>query len=148
MKKFFIFAFAVVAMASCTSVHETATTRPVKAPIVAGASADMEIVGKKISYTYKTTGAIRRGGFQNCVNAAVREALAKNGNADVLVESQEAIVQRNGLFGTKIKSVTVTGFPAVYKNFKSMDQDAAIKAMSAETPAVKQRTSIFGIFGR
>ena len=46
-----------------------------------------------------------------------------NGNADVLVESQQEIYVRQGLLGKKIKSVTVTGYPATYKNFKSVDEE-------------------------
>jgi hypothetical protein len=38
-----------------------------------------------------------------------------------LVEPQFVMSKRKGMFGTKIKSVTVTGRPAKYKNFRSLN---------------------------
>ena len=66
---------------------------------------------------------MRKGGYQNCINAAVREALLQNGNADVLVEMQNTVVEREGLMGRKVKTVTVTGYPATYKEIKSLDHN-------------------------
>ena len=123
MKKLLLPVFGLALLAtSCTTAYKSATVRDVKAPIVSAVTADLEVSNKKIVYMYEPTGKVRRGGYQNCVNAAVNEALLLNGRADVLVETQTAVVERLGLFGgRKIKSVTVTGYPAVYKNFKSVD---------------------------
>lgn len=155
MKKIIILIAVVVGITSCTTVRETASTSKIKSNVVAGVSADLKVVGEKITYTYKPTPAVRRGGYQNCINAAVSGALIKHGNADVLVECQNAVVEKQsfwaalfGLHSSKVKSVTVTGYPAVYTNFRTMDVDNAIKAASIETPAVKQSTSVLGIFGR
>ena len=52
-------------------------------------------------------------------DTAVREALEANGNAEVLVAPQYTFVRKSGLFGSKIKTVIVSGYPAKYNNFKS-----------------------------
>lgn len=153
MKKLFISVIAVVLTAtSCTTSYKSATTCSVKAPVVSSVTADLEVSDKKIVYSYVPSGSVRRGGFQNCLNTAVREALSANGNGDVLVETQSAVVERKGLFGgRKIKSVTVTGYPAVYKNFKSVDAQTLKDAIkhngiptAAEAPQVRSGFKLFG----
>ncbi|WP_288149421.1 hypothetical protein [Bacteroides acidifaciens] len=154
MKKFFIPMACVMLMAtSCRTSYKTAAMRNVKAPLVSSTTAELEVSNKKIVYTYIPSASVRRGGFQNCINTAVREALAANGNGDVLVETQNAVIERKGLIGgRKIKSVTVTGFPAFYKNFKSVDAQILRKAIEnngipAEAATVQERSG-FKLFGR
>lgn len=56
--------------------------------------------------------------------AAIQEALSANGNADLLLEPQFVISHKKGPFGifiNKVTSITVTGRPATYTNFRSMD---------------------------
>ena len=132
MKKIIV-ASAIVAMAlsSCTSVQQTASTRDVTAPVAAAALADFEVSSEKITYTYVPTRKVRKSGLTNCINAAISEALKVHGNADVLIETQQAIVQRTGIFAGKIMSVTVTGYPAKYKNFRSADEET-VKAVLIE----------------
>ena len=78
------------------------------------------------------------------------EALKANGGGDVLIETQEAIVKRSGLFLRKIKSVTVTGYPATYKNFRNVDEQTLKKALvngtlkNNVTHEKKSSASIFG----
>lgn len=109
-------------MTSCSSVYKTASTRNVNAPLVAAVISDLEVSNQKITYTLYPTNEVRKGGLKNCINTAIREALLQNGKGDILIETQEAVVQRYGFFGKKIKSVTVTGYPAKYKNFRSADE--------------------------
>lgn len=122
MKKLALFLLVVsLGMTSCSSVYKTASTRNVNAPLVAAVISDLEVSNQKITYTYPTN-EVRKGGLKNCINTAIREALLQNGKGDILIETQEAVVQRYGFFGKKIKSVTVTGYPAKYKNFRSADE--------------------------
>ena len=106
---------------SCTTVRKSATQRDVTAPVMGAVIADLEVSNQKIVYSYIPTRSVRKGGYDNCVNTAIREALSANGNGDVLVETQEAVVEYKGLISKKIKSITLTGYPAYYKNFKSVD---------------------------
>lgn len=120
MKKLFFGLFVMLCIASCSTVNKTSTTRSITAPVIAATIADLDVAQQKISYTYYPTSAVKRGGLANVKAAAVAEALAKNGNGDVLVESQCEVVTYTGFFRRTIKSVTVTGYPATYKNFKAV----------------------------
>lgn len=123
MKKSVLAFCAMAAMlCSCTAVKQTASEQDVNSQIRSGVYATMDVSNKKISYTLNTTPAIRRGGVQNCVNAAIHEALKQHGDADVLVQTEKAVIERKGLFGKKVRSVTVTGYPAKYVNFENAPQ--------------------------
>jgi len=119
---------ACALLSSCSTTYKTASSRSVKAPIVAASIADLEITGNKITYTYTPPKGVWIAGVNNCVNAAVSEALQNAGQgADLLVELQYTLVMKRGLLGTKtgkVKSVTVTGYPARYKNFRPADQQS------------------------
>ena len=123
MKKLIFVLLVAVACQSCSTVHTTATERDVKAPIVSAVIGDLDVSDQKISFTYEPTKRVRRGGVQNCINSAIALALDE-GKYDVLVETQQAIVERKGLFKRKISKVIVTGYPAKYKNFRSADEKA------------------------
>lgn len=130
MKKSLLFLCAVVIMlCSCTTVKQSATTQQVANQIKSGVYAQLNVSSQKISYTYYPTSKVRRGGITNCVNAAISEALRSNGNADVLVQTEEVVIQHKGFLSKKIKSVTVTGFPAKYTNFESIDLETIKESM-------------------
>lgn len=112
---FFAAAFAAAMMAtSCTSIHKTATVEDVNNNVASYTVADLNVSPTKIVFNYKPNASERRGGGKNAVNCAVAEALKANGNADVLVGAQYVIKKRKG----NVKEVTVTGYPATYKNFR------------------------------
>lgn len=121
MKKLFLCVSLALAVTSCTTSYKTATTNPISSQVVSVAAADLQVSNKKITYTYYPTAAVRRGGLTNVKATAISEALKANGGGDVLIESQEAIIKKKGMFGTKIKSITVTGYPAVYTNFRNIN---------------------------
>lgn len=118
-KALFLLSVAACMLTSCHTIYQSASTQAVPNGLHTDVYAKMEVSQQKISYTYYTDKSVRRGGMQNCVNMAIHEALKSNGNADVLVQSEEAIIKRKGMFGSKIKSVTVTGYPAKYTQFES-----------------------------
>lgn len=122
-KTILLMCVAALTITSCSTVQKTASTRKVTAPIAAAVISELEVSNQKITYTLEPSRKVRKAGLENCVNTAISEALEKNDHSDVLIETQKAIVQRYGLFGRKIKSVTVTGYPAKYKNFKSADEE-------------------------
>lgn len=136
MKKLLVvMAVAACAMlSSCSTTLKTATSRSVSAPIVAAAIADLTITGNKITYTYTPPKGVWIAGVNNCINAAVSEALQNAGQgADVLAEMQYTLVMKRGIMGTKtgkVKSVTVTGYPARYKNFRPADQQSLQTGLS------------------
>lgn len=116
MKKLFIAAVVVASlgMSSCTTIEKTASVENINTEVVAAAKADLVVSEKKISFTYDVPKKERKAGNKNAVQCAVAEALKANGDADVLVAPQYVIKKRKGT----VKTVTVTGYPATYKNFK------------------------------
>lgn len=121
MKKYLFMLAAVLSTASCTTTTKTARTESVPYSMYNATEADLDVVPQRITYTLKPSKAIRRGGSANCKNAATQEALTQNGNADLLLEPQFVVNKKKRLFGSKITEITVTGHPAFYKNFRSMD---------------------------
>lgn len=119
MKKV-ILGLAVVAMAtsSCVTRESTSATMDVETSLRSRNAADLAVSDKVITYTFTPSKAVRRAGLNNVKRTAVAEALKQNGGGEVLVAPQYQIVRRRGLFATKIKSVTVSGHPASYKNFR------------------------------
>lgn len=138
-KSFFLMAIAtVVLMASCSLggpkslVKTTAThTRISAATPVVAVFADLDVSPNKISYFYIPSTTVAKGGFDNVVNAAVREALGNNDNADVLVGLESQVKYNDkGV----IESITVTGYPAKYVNFRNAGDDY-LREMGANATA-------------
>ncbi|MBQ5635838.1 MAG: hypothetical protein IIX04_01815 [Alistipes sp.] len=141
MKKIFAIVAVATLFASCSV---TAPTSPSMAkltntsthskvqiiqPVVA-ILADLEVSPTKISYFFLPSQTVVNGGFDNIVNTAVREALIANGNADVLVALEQQ-VKYNG--EGKVESITVSGYPAKYTNFRSPGDDY-LRSLSTKTP--------------
>ncbi len=111
-----------------SKLTNTATFTPVTVtqPVVA-VFADLDVSPNKISFFYIPSGTIISAGPQNVINSAIREALIANGNADVLVGLEKQIKYSGD---GNIESVTVTGYPAKYVNFRSPGDDY-LRKMSA-----------------
>ncbi len=128
-KQLFLIAIVAAVVSSCTTTRRTASQGNVTAALAAAVVSDLDVSNTKITYSYAPTSSVRKGGERNCINTAIAEALAQNGGADVLIETQEAIVERSGLCSKKIRTVTVTGYPAKYKNFRSADEETVKKGI-------------------
>ena len=124
MKKFFLFSVVATAMlTSCASSIVTQTnilkcneTNPV---VATDLMADLEVSPKKITYFYVPTKPVSRAGAKNVVETAVREALIANGNADVLIKLDKQMkLSKRG----KVESITISGYPAKYVRFRSLDE--------------------------
>lgn len=119
MKKTLIAAcVAAFALTSCTTVTKTATELNVNTTATSATQADLVVSPNRVSLDLRPTKAERRGGLKNVKNHAVAKLLQQNGNADVLVAPEYEVSTRRGLFGKKITSVSVSGYPAKYTNFK------------------------------
>jgi hypothetical protein len=66
---------------------------------------------------------VQRGGFENVKSTAVREALKNNGGGDVLVGLEVQTKSVRFLIWRSIKSITVSGYPAKYKNFTNPSKE-------------------------
>lgn len=115
-KSFFIAAVAALALSSCSTITHTASTETVDTEVYNRSNADLKVSPVKISYTFTPNASYRRAGEKAVLRAAVAKALEANGNADVLVAPQYEVKKTRGLFSTKVKYVTVKGYPATYTN--------------------------------
>jgi predicted small secreted protein len=120
MKKILLpmIALCALSLASCSTISRTATTVDVETQAVSRNNAELKVAQQKINYTLRPTGAVRKLGVKNVKSVAVAEALKEANNADVLVAPQYEIKYSTNIFGkTKVKYVTVTGYPATYVHF-------------------------------
>lgn len=102
----------MLAATSCKTNVWTATQVPATNILTTNTVANLQ-VGKKVTYTYYTSAADRKGGTKNCKNAAIAAMLKENGNADVIVAPEF-------FYDNTLTSITVTGYPATYNNFQSI----------------------------
>lgn len=136
---FFHLAIAVVAIAflatSCgservyTRINKNSYTNPSSCDIQTRVIADLDISSKRISYTYTVPKKDEKSQFEYLKQDCVREALAANDSSDVLVDPRFFINYNEKRYGgynndTYLESlenytITVTGFPAKYKNIRS-----------------------------
>ena len=112
----------VVLAASCGSaarVVNTATHANGGATFfVTPVQADLKVSPKKVTYTYQVPSEIRVGGEANVVATAVKEALAANGNGDVIVGLEKSFKYNSK---GEIETLTITGYTATYTNFRNGD---------------------------
>lgn len=123
---------SVTSPASMAKLTNTSTHSKVQLiqPTVA-VLADLQVAPAKISYFFLPSQTVVNGGFENVVNTAVREALIANGNADVLVALEQQVkYDANG----KVESITVSGYPAKYVNFRSPGDDYLRELAKGATP--------------
>lgn len=126
-KSLFLSVSACLLLTSCSTTNlleKTATTARTETTVKAVTIADLDVSPERVSYTMRPSEELQRGGEDNVRRAAESEVLAANGNADVLVDAQFVITKESGsLFKSgKITSVTVTGHPARYKNFRPIPE--------------------------
>lgn len=115
---------AVTGLSSCSTITHTASTADVDTQVYNLTVADMDVSTKKVSTTvdWKWT-PLSTVSIETQKENATAELL-KETESDVVVEPQYT-VKRRGMF--RGGSVTVTGYPAKYRNFRSMTQSDAEK---------------------
>lgn len=153
MKKIFTLLVVAAMFTGCATTSpsmaklvNTATHTKVNAvqPTVA-VFADLQVSPTKISYFFLPSQTVQNGGFDNVVNTAVREALIANGNADVLVGLEQQVkYDGNGA----VESITVSGYPAKYINFRSPG-DEYLRELAKETQNENKKSAqgAGGLFG-
>ena len=144
-KTFSLLMLLALFLTSCQTHLKTARTAETEASLRSVAVADLEVADERITYTLVPNDDIRRGGLDNVKQAAEQEALTKHGNADILLDPQYVITKKRSLFGSKVTSVTVSGRPAFYRNFRSLND--SVWANPAFNGVAFERKSK-GVFGR
>ncbi|MBQ9555413.1 MAG: hypothetical protein IJV05_04235 [Muribaculaceae bacterium] len=132
-------------MASCTTTINSARTEHFSSSAITMTIADLAVSPQKITYTYRPTDDVNRGGEANVINTAVRKALEANGGGDVLVEMQFTL-KKSGK--KNVTEVTVSGYPATYKNFRNANDEMLKSAVMMNSlqnnPEVRKK--VLGIF--
>lgn len=123
MKKVFLALGVVLAMASCTTIRKTATTANVPSQLLTSTVADLEVASERVTTEYTPTKEVRRGGVSNVLHAAEQKLLAEKAPGYDLIVEPEYTTERvsYSVFGSKITKVVVSGRPAKYKNFHSLN---------------------------
>ncbi|MBR3678025.1 MAG: hypothetical protein IKL60_03860 [Alistipes sp.] len=142
MKKLFLLVVVAISVASCGTLKNSATYRSfsVSTPYAVPVIADLDIASTRITYAYIPTKVVKNGGDGNVINTAIREALMTNGNADVLVGLETQIKYNSR---KKIKSITLTGYPAKYKNFRNIETNTWYSNPYFQEP--HQRPSVLNV---
>lgn len=133
MKKLFFLTLAVISLASCASTEKLTNTssyaRGKSQFIVAPVCADLKVSNEKINFFMQVSNTVRAAGEKNVIETAVREALTKCGNADVLIGLQTQIKYNSE---GQIESIVVTGYPAVYVNFRNAPESLILTSSNVE----------------
>lgn len=130
----------LLSLASCSTVKSTTNTAKTLNIYGSGVIQKPVIVELDIKETKVTATTIGKLGSNIAVLKAEAVSLAiKNANCDVLVEPSYTIVTQKNI------SVTVTGFPATYKNFRDIKAEdiPLIKAGILQTARVTEPTMFF-----
>lgn len=99
--------------------------------------ADIDVKTEKVTGTYTER---KRADEKRIKQNAVYNALANGAKGDLLIAPQYEIVKDTRFKGAKVKSitVTVTGYPAFYKNFRPVPKqtEIEIKEVTPKVPFV------------
>ncbi len=136
MRKIVFALSAALALASCTTTQtmKTATTLKTAAEARTITIADLDVAPERVTYTYTPSDDVQRGGEDNVRRAAEAAVLAQHGNADVLLDAQYVVKKEGGfLKRPKVTSITVSGHPAHYRNFRPVPESVWENASLAVT---------------
>ncbi|MBQ9671291.1 MAG: hypothetical protein IJV34_00375 [Prevotella sp.] len=146
-----LFLLAVLMMlSSCSTLMKTAKTADASSDIKSVTVADLTVSEQRVTATIDHVSKdLRRGGENNVKRAVEAKALEMGGNADVLLDPLYVVSKKRGLFGSKISSISVSGRPAFYKNFRTLNDSVWNNpAFRGLAPIViKKSASSYGKYG-
>lgn len=111
-----------IILGACTTTQRThtASTLDVNSSITNRSYANLDVQATKVSYTLNATGDYKDGSESELKKAAVAKLLESSA-ADVLVAADFEVYRVDG----KIKTVTVKGYPAFYRNIHPVTRQEA-----------------------
>lgn len=122
IKSLLLTCILTAALSSCSTISHTAKSIGVDTDIYNLTVADMDVAKEKVSKTaewkWSPLSSVSLGEQKKTAEAQ----LLKDANADVLVEPRYEVTRRGFMRGG---TVTVTGYPATYRNFRPMTQKDA-----------------------
>ncbi len=112
----------LLALSSCSTISHTCESTYVETKVVSVTVAEMKVQPQRVEHTSNWNWSpFKRHSTSSEVKKSTGELL-KEQQADVLVEPQYT-VKRRGIF--RGGSVTVSGYPATYQNFRPMTEEDA-----------------------
>lgn len=117
-----IIALSAIMLTSCQTLMQTSRNVSTGSSINSVTLADLQVSDKRESHTIShVTDAMQSGGEENVKRIAEAKIL-EQANADVLVEPRYHVVKKRKFFGgSKITSITVSGRPANFTNFRAIE---------------------------
>lgn len=125
MKKLFILG-AIALFASSCATHRAGVINTTVQPRVEATTkvVNLDIAEKPFTYNYIPTDQDGKNLSQDqLLNNAIYMALKAYGNADVMVNVNHYITIKKGLFGQRVSSIEITGYPAKYINFRQPTEE-------------------------
>lgn len=117
-----MFVAATMLFASCTVNRSSVQTTMVQPEIETKTKATLVVSPKRVSYTYVPTKTNSKNlSIDQLVQNATYMALQANGNADVMVKVNYNVVMKWSLFGKRVKSISLSGYPAHYRDFREVE---------------------------
>ena len=154
MKKLLVIALVAAMASSCTVSYKSRTARTANAPVEFAAQTSVaDLVVSETKVTGDSEGCIDGkitklklrlvpGLKAKLENYAITKAL-QNTNSDVLVDPQFTYhYKKNNLV-----SVTVTGYPAVHRNFRTISYEETVKARIEEKAAANRKAPQVVVYG-
>jgi len=125
MKKLFAIGVLAMLLSSCSTHKALVNTTRVHHPVIESTTmATVDVDKKRISYTYVPTRQDAKVLSETqLIQNAMYMALAANGNADVLVKVNSFVTYKKGLLGKRVKSISISGYPARYVDFREPNDD-------------------------
>lgn len=126
MKRLVLFFAMMLMLSSCSVVYRSnGDVAKVNFPAVETATfATIEVSPCKIQYHYipdkKTAKSLS---MKQLLQNAIFNALQENGNADALVQVNYSVATKRGFFKRVVKSITVSGYPATYVDFREPTEE-------------------------
>ena len=118
---------AIAMASSCSVLHRAVVDNPAEShSLYSESKTSLDVSGTKVSHVYRPTKHDAKNlSLEELKSNAVYEALESNGGYDVLVGANYFITTKYGFlpFMKKVKSIKVTGYPALYKDFRDAPEN-------------------------
>ena len=125
MKKVISFLVVCTAMlCSCRMMQTSVKTADVNAPVVSTTVASLEVEVKPITFIYEPTKDERKHlTTTELIENAKYLALVNHGSGDILVQVSYKLEVKKFGFIKRVRRITITGYPATYKNFRDPNEE-------------------------
>ncbi len=132
MKKllFLVTVTAVIALTSSCAVSMTGLrSDAVNSKILSMTVASLEVEPNPVSYLYIPSDVEAKSlSLNQLITNANYYALKEHGKGDVIIQSSYKVDGKKHLFGIKVKTITVTGYPAKYVDFRTPTETDRLNA--------------------